>query len=203
MSRYKRTLQEIINKCNIKHNNKYDYSLITEYLGSKHKYKIICPKHGMFEITLENHLHGNGCKKCQYEKLHFKNSDSLDDFIKKAQIIHGNKYDYSQAKYYNSHTNIKIICQKHGVFFQKPYKHLQGQGCPKCKNYHLEIIIEKILKELKIEYIHQYSFYYFLWDFYLPKYKLIIDDVPVGFEPTLNTLEGYCFIQLSYRDLKR
>ena len=25
----------------------------------------------------------------------------------------------------------------------------------------------------------------------------------VGFEPTLNTLEGYCFIQLSYRDLKR
>ena len=30
------------------------------------------------------------------------------------------------------HDPVTIICPKHGEFQQKPYKHLNGQGCPIC-----------------------------------------------------------------------
>lgn len=28
------------------------------------KIKIVCPEHGEFECEARNHLHGNGCPKC-------------------------------------------------------------------------------------------------------------------------------------------
>ncbi len=54
------------------------------------------------------------------------------EFIKKAKIYHGNRYNYSKVKYVNSKTKIMIICKKHGEFLQTPSKHLMGQGCFKC-----------------------------------------------------------------------
>jgi very-short-patch-repair endonuclease len=48
--------------------------------------------------------------------------------------LHGDYYDYSKVEYVNADTKVQIICPKHGLFEQKPYKHLQGQGCRKCVN---------------------------------------------------------------------
>ena len=59
------TFLEIVNKL---HNNKFDYSLITEYKGSKSKVKIICPNHGIFEQIAASHLKGIGCVKCTLDK---------------------------------------------------------------------------------------------------------------------------------------
>jgi len=56
------------------------------------------------------------------------------DFIKQAKKIHGSKYDYSLVDYINNYTKIKIICSKHGVFKQRPDKHLLGQKCTLCSN---------------------------------------------------------------------
>ena len=53
-------------------------------------------------------------------------------FIEKSKKIHGNKYDYSECKYVNSHTKVVIICPEHGRFEQLPYNHLSGKGCVKC-----------------------------------------------------------------------
>ena len=56
-----------------------------------------------------------------------------DEFIKKAVLIHGNKYDYSLVEYKNCKTNVKIICPIHGVFEQTHDKHTNAkQGCPYC-----------------------------------------------------------------------
>jgi hypothetical protein len=55
-----------------------------------------------------------------------------DEFIKKASAIHNNKYDYSETKYINSTTEIKIICPIHGKFEQLPYSHLRNGGCRDC-----------------------------------------------------------------------
>jgi len=41
---------------------------------------------------------------------------NTSDFIKKAIEVHGNKYDYSKAKYINSKTKVTIICPEHGEF---------------------------------------------------------------------------------------
>lgn len=57
---------------------------------------------------------------------------SFDHFLAKAKSIHGDKYDYSQAKYKNVSTKIKIICPIHGPFWQLPHAHTSGEGCKSC-----------------------------------------------------------------------
>lgn len=63
---------------------------------------------------------------------------TVDDFISRARAIHGDKYDYSNVKYVNSKTKVKIICPIHGEFEQKPEKHWIGHGCPQCSNARVE-----------------------------------------------------------------
>ena len=55
------------------------------------------------------------------------------EFIKRSREVHGDKYDYSKVDYVNPKTKVCIICSKHGEFWQKPYNHLNGQGCSKCR----------------------------------------------------------------------
>jgi hypothetical protein len=55
-----------------------------------------------------------------------------DEFVTKAQDVHGNRYDYSTVDYVNSCTKIVIRCPSHGEFTQKPSNHLSGFGCLKC-----------------------------------------------------------------------
>lgn len=57
---------------------------------------------------------------------------TTEEFIEKAQQVHGDKYDYSKVKYENAFKKVVIICPKHGEFLQDPSNHLQGKGCPKC-----------------------------------------------------------------------
>lgn len=59
--------------------------------------------------------------------------NSTEEFIQKAREAHGNKYDYSLTRYWNSNIKVKIICPEHGEFWQNPYNHLfLGCGCRKC-----------------------------------------------------------------------
>lgn len=53
-------------------------------------------------------------------------------FISEAIRVHGKKYDYSDAKYINTNTKVKISCHKHGIFEQTPKMHIRGQGCARC-----------------------------------------------------------------------
>ena len=57
---------------------------------------------------------------------------TLEQFIKKAKLVHGNKYDYSKTIYLNGHKKVIIICKKHGNFYQEPANHLFGNGCQQC-----------------------------------------------------------------------
>ena len=57
---------------------------------------------------------------------------TTEEFINKAQAVHGNRYDYSKVEYVNNKTKVCIICPVHGDFWQKPSHHLGGHGCSKC-----------------------------------------------------------------------
>ena len=107
------------------HGDKYNYSLV-DYKSMRDKVCIICPKHGEFWQLPLSHLNGSACPKCKGVNL------TNEEWINKAKEIHGNKYDYSKTVYINSYEKIKIICPKHGEFWQLPSKHIMGQGCPKC-----------------------------------------------------------------------
>ena len=113
------------------HGNKYDYSKI-EYINTSTKVCIICPEHGEFWQTPSAHVSGQGCPKCGKHHLSILFRDNIDEFVKKANIIHNNRYDYSKVEYIRGNDKVCIICPEHGEFWQTPNSHLQCHGCPKC-----------------------------------------------------------------------
>ena len=121
---------EFINRSNIIHDNKYDYSLV-EYKNCHSIIKIICPKHGIFEQKLVNHLSGFGCFNCGVD-THIRYDEIIQDCINK----YGNKYDYSLIKYKNCHELVEIICDIHGSYRQSLKSH-RKYGCPICGGYRI------------------------------------------------------------------
>lgn len=143
ITRQSMTTKEFIEKAKKIHGDRYDYSKVN-YVNSKTKICIICQKHGEFWQTPSHHLQGCNCPKCANEEIHNKQRHKKDEFIEKAKQVHGDKYDYSNVEYVNSKIPVKIFCKKHEkYFFQAPYNHVSGQGCPQCA-------IEKNVSKSKI-----------------------------------------------------
>jgi len=169
----KKTLESFIERAKKIHKCKYDYSLVC-YTGTKTKVKIICPIHGVFEQMSQDHLSGFGCKKCSLRK-------TTDKFILDANIIHNNKYDYSQVIYETAIKKVKITCLTHGVFEQTPNNHLCGNGCPRCNESKGENIVMQFLEKNNINYITQKRFnncknkHSLPFDFYIPKHNICIE----------------------------
>lgn len=106
------------------HGYKYNYSKV-KYVNYSTKICIICPIHGEFWQTPSNHLNKRkyGCIKCGGNK-----NFTTEEFINKAKLIYGDKYDYSKVKYINAKTKVCIICPEHGEFWQEPRHHLCGRN---------------------------------------------------------------------------
>jgi len=121
---------EIIKKLKSKYHDKYDYSLIKNYVSKHQKVKIICLKHGIFEQNLSYHLIKEQCPECKKEKRIKKKQEQ---FIEKARKIYHDKYDYFLVEYKNSRSLVKIICLKHGIFEKRIGRFLNGDECCKCK----------------------------------------------------------------------
>jgi len=170
--------RNFIKNSNIIHKNKYDYSLVN-YIDKYAKVKIICPEHGEFEQEPVYHIRGNGCKKCSDDRKKL----NTEIFIKKAQKIHGNKYDYSLVNYISTFDKVKIICPIHGIFEQSPNDHINGKkrGCPICHESFGEKQVAKILKENNIQFERQKKFedckniLLLSFDFYLPEYNCCVE----------------------------
>lgn len=127
-----------INRANILHNYKYDYTK-TIYRGMGKPIKIICKKHGAFKQTPRLHIKRKGekCPKCNKHHNVGKSHNKItkEYFITQSNIVHNNKYDYNNIDYVNMNTHVIIICPEHGDFSQLPVKHLTAkQGCNQCAN---------------------------------------------------------------------
>ena len=60
---------------------------------------------------------------------------TTEQFIQKAKLVHGDKYDYSQSIYIGYNDKIKVfcnICKK--SFTIKPHDLFHGHGCKYCKS---------------------------------------------------------------------
>ena len=122
--------KEILKEFRKTHGKRYDYSKVN-YNGAFKKVSIICKKHGEFTQTPDHHKRGVGCSKCSHALPKYNRSNSKE-FINKSKLIHKTKYDYSKINYKNSTTKVSIGCKKHGLFYQSPFHHLHGEGCPRC-----------------------------------------------------------------------
>lgn len=89
--------QQFIQKAQSIHGNLYDYSKIPEFIMSKDKVCIICPKHGEFWQRQDIHLNNHGCPKCGHESTgracRTKNLDISTNDVK-FNIINSPKVPY-------------------------------------------------------------------------------------------------------------
>lgn len=172
----KLSLNDIKYKLSEKHNSFYIYTEFNELVKSSEKIKIICPIHGEFEQTLNNHMRGQGCKKCKgLEK------PELNILIEKFNKVHNNKYIYDNINYLSAHKKIKIICPMHGEFEQTPNNHKNGNGCPICNESNGEKKIRNFLSEHNIIFNPQHKFsdckniLKLPFDFYLQELNICIE----------------------------
>ena len=58
---------------------------------------------------------------------------TTEEFIQKATLTHGSKYDYSSSTYTKGTEKLFIYCKIHSLQFEQvAASHIAGQGCPKC-----------------------------------------------------------------------
>lgn len=142
--------EEFIRKALIIHQNKYDYSKVN-YLNARTKVSIICPNHGEFLQLPNDHLSNHGCKKCVDKVV------DTSSFIRKSNLIHHHKYDYSLSNYISKSTKLIIICPLHGQFSQTPQTHYL-HGCAKCSHLKKSLFINFINKAISIhQKVYDYS----------------------------------------------
>jgi len=59
---------------------------------------------------------------------------TTEEYVARAQEVHGDTYDYSSVVYTHNQKKVIIICPQHGPFLQMARAHLKGQGCRECFN---------------------------------------------------------------------
>ena len=130
----KLTKEEVVKRIKDIHGEKYGKADEIEYNGINQKVELTCSIHGVFLITPKSLFKGCGCRMCANKKNASLNKLDTKTFIERANKVHNNKYIYNKADYKGSEIKICITCPIHGNFWQRPSKHLSGQGCSKCYN---------------------------------------------------------------------
>ena len=176
------TKEEFIKKAKLVHKNNYSYELVI-YENNKTKVKIICNKcNNIFEQRPDNHLNGQNCPYCFGIKKTTK-----EQFIKKANKIHNNKYDYSLIDYKNMNTKVKILCKNcNNIFEQKPTTHINVKhGCPFCvKNK--KLTKEEFVERAKLIHNNKYDYSLVIYKNMNTKVKIICSKCGKIFEQSPN-----------------
>jgi hypothetical protein len=117
----------------VKHNGKYDYSLVV-VTKTTTPVKIICPEHGAFDQRPHSHLGGSGCPECGKKPI--RNKSNTSEFIKDSKKLYGDRFEYL-SEYVNAITEVEIKCIEHQeVFWQTPTSHKRGSvGCKQCNKF--------------------------------------------------------------------
>lgn len=103
-----------------------------EYKTRKTPYIFMCPKHGEYSMSWDNHIKGHGCKECKKETLREKRK------VYTPQDYHNwcktNSYLYPIDDYVNNSTPIKHECLHCGYIFKTKPNNVKSNssGCPKC-----------------------------------------------------------------------
>ena len=129
------TLESFIQKATSKHGEKFDYSM-SKYIDSTTPIKVGCPNHGMQLQTPWYHLNGtHGCALCANEATADKMRVPFEVILKRCIERFGDRFDYSECGYVDTHTKFKPRCIKHDKIFEViPHGHLKAEtgGCTSC-----------------------------------------------------------------------
>ena len=152
------TTEEFIKKAREIHGDKYDYSKVVYDKNNKTKVCIICPKHGEFLQTPNDHLDNHGCPECRKEMIKEWKSKPWEQLLNEFRKIHGDKYQYDASTYTKAQNKMKIICPTHGEFWMRVYAHLHGQGCPLCSHRNIPYTTEEFIKKAREVHGDKYDY---------------------------------------------
>jgi hypothetical protein len=172
--------EQFIKEMSIKHPN---LIVNEEYKGAWIKISCICT---ICNTTTSyypaNLLFGEGCWTCGNRKIGEKLSMKLDTFLSKLSEVNSN-ITY-RGNFINASEHVDVKCNICGHEWAPVAKSLlHGYGCPICNQSHGEKEIDKYLHNHNIEHAHQKEFDGLIglgggnlsYDFYLPKYNLLIE----------------------------
>ena len=97
---------------------------------------------------------------------------TINEFLDRAKAAHGDRYDYSQVRFLNTSTKVKIICPKHGPFMQLPYAHMRGGGCKQCSSEQRALTTEGFIERAREAFGDKY-------DYSLVKYENMYCEIDV------------------------
>ena len=151
------TTEEYIKRAKEIHGDRYIYD-VTVYKGMKEDVYIRCPIHGVFKQNANNHIHGEGCSKCNPNT-----KSKLEDEVKKSlgNIEYISQKEFKFLKngkgklkldFYLPKYNIAIECQGKQHF--EPIKHFNGEEGFK-KRLNRDIRKKQLCEE------HSVKLYYF------------------------------------------
>jgi hypothetical protein len=127
----RKSTEKFIEEARATHGDKFDYSEVV-YIRARLPVIISCPIHGRFTQCPPDHLRTHGCPQCADRITAEKQTSNTDEFIERSILVHGEKYSYESVDYKTARIKVGITCKIHGVFYQYPYQHLVGVGCPHC-----------------------------------------------------------------------
>lgn len=104
------------------------YKLISKkYINAHQKIKILCPKHGVFEMKFCSFKNSKqNCPKCSHKSSRYTIEEVRGIIKEKGCTLISNNYLRNSQK-------LEIKCSKHGIFKRNLDSFKQSKlGCPKC-----------------------------------------------------------------------
>lgn len=156
--------------CKVHGSGTYDYSEVV-YESIKAPITIICPKHGRWSTTADNHLSGKGCRQCGVERMASRSRETKEEFVRRSKEKYGEgQFDYSLVEYVNARTNVALICNEHSIKFQtQPQVHFRSKfSCPECSSTKLKKRIthktrDGVVQEFKAIHGDRYDYSNFVY----------------------------------------
>jgi len=121
---------------------KEGYKLLsTNYKNVRSRLKIQCPKGHTYIVSFYNWRQGSRCSQCASEKIRLTFNHIKNEIEKEG-------YKLLSRSYKNSHTKLKIKCNKNHIYEVTYSNFKQGYRCPRCSfDDKKRIFTDKELKE--------------------------------------------------------
>lgn len=154
----------------------FQYKLLsTEYKNAKAKLEVQCDKGHIYETYWNKIQQGSRCPYCKGGIRY--TYEYIEEYIKDIG------YNLLSQEYSNSSSKLKIQCDKGHIYFSTWDVFQRGQRCTICSISKGERKIMDWLDINNIKYVYEKKFYGLIgvgngnlsYDFYLPKYNLLIE----------------------------
>ena len=154
-----------------------EYIFLDSYVNAKTKIRVRHNKCGnVYKVKPTHFLTGIRCPYCNGN---FKKTN--EEFKQEIYDLVDNEYTFLDT-YVNTHTKLRVRHNECGnVYKVAPTTFLSGYRCPYCNSSKGELIIDKVLKSLRINYEAQKTFddlkdkLYLSYDFYIPSQNILIE----------------------------